>query len=100
MNVTKSVESRTVDDIRYVEVANLAALDTPRGVDLLASGASSVKVVKLVKGGYSVRPIGRNAIYSHNGNHYTNYGSLTRYYNAGTLLRVDGESTVLSALFN
>ena len=103
MNVTKSTETRTVNDIRYVGVKNMAVLDTFTGADLLSSGLSQVKVTKLAKGGYSVRPIGPGALgYSYGGwsnGIYHSQGSI-RYVSGTALLRVDGEQAFIAGLFS
>lgn len=95
MKITRTTEVRTVSNIAYIEVKNLAAV----GSDLLMTGKGRVKVVQLAKGGYSVRPVGKNATWL-NGGYYSNYGVQTRYMRGTALLRVDNGSVHLDSIFS
>jgi len=94
MNVTKSVETRTVENIRYVEVKSLAAL----GSDLLTAGVGRVKVIKLASGGYSVNPLGDTALWQQGG--YGWDGIKCRHTGGLSILRVDGEEVYVRNLFD
>lgn len=78
MKVTRTLEVRIVENVRYVHVDNVAVL----GHLILTVGTGRVKIVKLTKGGYSVRARGR-----------------TTYHGGSAVLRVDAHSTTLAGLF-
>ena len=82
MKVTNTTEVRIVSNIRYVAVSNVAVL----GLDTLVTDSGVIKVVKLAKGGHSVRVLGRMA------------RRATRY-EGDAVLRVDSDSSTLADLF-
>lgn len=82
MKVTNSTEIRIVSNIRYVAVSNVAVL----GFSTMVTGPGVIKVVKLVKGGYSVRAMGR-------------MGGRATHREGTAVLRVDADSSTLADLF-
>ena len=83
MKVTSNREVRVVENVRYVHVDNVAVL----GFTPIMVGVGRIKVVKLAKGGYSVRALGKSSP-----------GGIM-YRNGGCILRVDSSCTSLAALF-
>lgn len=83
MKVTRTLEVRIVENVRYVHVDNVAVL----GFSTAMVGPGRIKVVKLAKGGYTVRPLGK-------------FRGFDLSHRDGTaVLRVDAHSTTLAGLF-
>lgn len=84
MKVTSNREVRVVENVRYVHVDNVAVL----GFSPVMVGPGRIKVVKLAKGGYTVRPLGK-------------FRGFDLAHRDGTaVLRVDAHNTTLAGLFS
>ena len=97
MKIEYTTETRTVSNIAKIEVENVAVLvDTrgrgsgysPSGVLPMIVGKGTIKVIRKVDGGYTVRTVGKNSLVA-----------FTQYPWETSFLLIDSERIDLSAIF-